>query len=112
MDKRITFSLACMALLPAWCQAQAALDANDPQVRVPATQYRSVFKDTPTGVESEQQDWKKANAEVGQFLRGHIDLLKLEEQNLKPGTPAAPALAPAPPAVRPAQPAASGTHKH
>jgi hypothetical protein len=111
MDKRITFSLACMALLPAWCQAQAALDANDPQVRVPATQYRSVFKDTPTGVESEQQDWKKANAEVGQFLRGHIDLLKLEEQNQKPSMPAPPPSPTASP-VQPAQQPAPGTHKH
>ena len=50
----------------------------NPAAPVPAVLYRSVFADTPTGVETEQADWKKANAEVGQFTRGHIDVLKWE----------------------------------
>jgi hypothetical protein len=41
--------------------------------------YRSVFIDTPTGVETEESDWKRANAEVGQFKRGHMDILRWEE---------------------------------
>lgn len=121
MHKLLIFSFACAATSAAWAQEPAG--ASDPQTRVPATQYRSVFKDTPTGVERETQDWKKANAEVGQFLRGHLDLLKLEEQGqaavaptpLSPGktppaatTPATPAT----PGAPAAQPAAPGAHKH
>lgn len=46
---------------------------------VPPVLYRSVFIDTPTGVETEESDWKRANAEVGQFKRGHMDILRWEE---------------------------------
>jgi hypothetical protein len=73
-----------------------AQDAAQPDAKVPAVQYRSVFKDTPTGVENETTDWKKANREVGQFLRGHVDVLKWEEQQ-------APATKTAPAGVSPAQ---------
>jgi hypothetical protein len=50
----------------------------NPTATVPAVLYRSVFVDTPTGVETEDLDWKKANAEVGQFKRGHVDILQWE----------------------------------
>jgi hypothetical protein len=75
----------------AWAQAPtpAAADPADPAAAVPRVAYRSVFADTPTGVEAERADWKKANAEVGQFRRGHVDLLKWEEERAR--TPAAPA---------------------
>lgn len=60
----------------------------NPAAPVPAVLYRSVFADTPAGVEAEQADWKKANAEVGQFTRGHVDVLKWEathaEKNIAP----------------------------
>ena len=59
--------------------AQSTHAVTNPAAPVPAVLYRSVFVDTPTGVEAEEVDWKKANAEVGQFKRGHIDLLKLEQ---------------------------------
>ena len=52
----------------------------DPVVPVPAVLYRSVFVDTPAGVEREDADWRKANAEVGQFKRGHIDILQWENR--------------------------------
>ncbi len=52
----------------------------DPAAPVPAVLYRSVFVDTPTGVETEEADWKKANAEVGQFRRGHVDILQWENR--------------------------------
>jgi multidrug efflux system outer membrane protein len=45
---------------------------------------------TPPGVEDTVQDWKKSNADVGQFRRGHVDLLKLERDP----PPAAPAACP------------------
>jgi hypothetical protein len=56
-----------------------------PKANVPSVLYRSVFVDTPTGVEAEELDWKKANAEVGQFKRGHVDILQWEaKQKAKP----------------------------
>jgi hypothetical protein len=110
MNKTQIF-IASVLALPTWGFAQPASDIRsdpaEPQTRVPATQYRSVFKDTPMGLEREQQDWKKANAEVGQFLRGHLDLLKLEEQNPKPPMPEGPS-----PVVPTAKPAAAAAHKH
>jgi hypothetical protein len=53
-------------------------DIVNPLAFVPAVRYRSVFKDIPTGAEMDEVDWKKANAEVGQFQRGHIDILRWE----------------------------------
>lgn len=57
-----------------------AEEVTNPAVFVPPVLYRSVFVDTPTGVEAETLDWKRANADVGQFKRGHIDVLKWEEE--------------------------------
>lgn len=56
--------------------AQAA-DADTP---VPPALYRSAWADRPAGVEETRVDWKKANADVGQFRRGHADLLKWEQE--------------------------------
>ena len=57
----------------------------NPTASVPAVLYRSVFVDTPKGVETEEAEWKKANAEVGQFKRGHVDILQWEnKQGAKP----------------------------
>jgi hypothetical protein len=64
---------------------QNAQEVVNPRAGVPAVLYRSVFVDTPTGVETEEVDWKKANAEVGQFKRGHVDILQWEaKQKAKP----------------------------
>ncbi len=85
----VLLAAIALSLTPARAQ-DAASAATSPSVAdatspVPAVQYRSVFADTPTGVEQESVDWKKANAEVGQFRRGHVDILKWEAQQ-----PAAP----------------------
>lgn len=81
----------------AWAQVPtpAPTDPADPTATVPRVAYRSVFADTPTPVETDIADWKKANAEVGQFRRGHVDLLKWEEERAR--------TAPAP---------ATGDHRH
>lgn len=79
-----TIGFCCIS---AWAQNPSAPlpDPSDPTVFVPPVAYRSVFVDTPTGVEQTSADWKRANAEVGQFKRGHIDILKWEaEQANKP----------------------------
>ncbi len=102
--------------VPAICAAQG--DVTDPAAAVPPVVYQSVFADTPQGVEMQTTDWKKANAEVGQFRRGHVDILKWEEAN-PPAKPPnkAPAQAlskPGMPGGAPATPAgaAAGMHKH
>ncbi len=63
-----------------WLATAQVADPSDPAAVVPAVGYRSVFTDTPTGVETENADWKKANTEVGQFRRGHVDILKWEAE--------------------------------
>lgn len=64
--------------------------AANPATPVPAALYRSAFAALPAGVEQASIDWKKANADVGQFKRGHADLLKWEQsQARQPSAPAA-----------------------
>ena len=64
--------------------------AANPATSVPAATYRSIFADLPAGVEPATGDWKKTNADVGQFKRGHADLLKWEQaQGNQPAAPAA-----------------------
>lgn len=64
--------------------------AADPATAVPAVRYSSAFAGLATGVEAASDDWKKANAAVGQFPRGHADLLKWEQaQEAKPAAPSA-----------------------
>lgn len=118
--------------------APATAKVTDPAAAVPPVVYQSVFAGTPTGVEMESADWKKANAEVGQFKRGHVDILKWDEAQTKGPTPskpmaedaAKPVMAPASPPTAPSQspplptspaarstptppaPAAPSVHKH
>jgi hypothetical protein len=93
---------AALACAPSLVLAQGTVTA--PGTSVPPVVYQSVFSDTPTGVEKSALDWTKANAEVGQFKRGHVDILKWEEAQDKDRTPAKPAA--------PAAPAAPGHHSH
>lgn len=104
--------LSCLAALLAAPLMAAAADAADPAAAVPAAAYRSVFDDLPKGVEEEMVDWKKANADVAQFPRGHIDLLKWEEANPGPAPRPQPAAAAAPPAPAAAPPSPARGHQH
>jgi hypothetical protein len=63
--------------------AQTSKDAANPQAATPSVQYRSVFRETSLGVETEKTDWRKANDDVGKFTRGHVDILKQEEMEQK-----------------------------
>lgn len=90
------------AAVAALSLAAVAADPADPSARGVGIPYRSVFDGLPTGVEEDTVDWRKANADVGQFPRGHIDLLKWEEGQA--GAAPARAAAPASPA--------SGAHRH
>ena len=104
------FLLFTTLALPALVAAQASV--TEPAAPVPAVLYRSVFADTPTGVEMESIDWKAANAEVGQFKNGHVDILKWEAAQPQPKSgmampmhhtapPAVPSAAGAPSAIKP-----------
>lgn len=111
-----------IAFAPLGASAQGAV--TDPSAAVPPVVYQSVFNQSPTGVETKSIDWKKANAEVGQFKRGHVDILKWEEAQAKdkPGGKPSMPLEPAPvkaatsPALSvpgsTAAPAAHTPHKH
>lgn len=91
--------LALLALPAAVCvvPAQAApYPPLDPQptnqaasadTPVPAALYRSAFAGVPTGIEQTSVDWRKANADVGQFKRGHADLLKWEQEQARAANP-------------------------
>jgi hypothetical protein len=69
---------------PALRDAAHTLQASDARSPVPALPYRSVFADLPRGVEEGAKDWKAANRAVGQFPRGHIDLLQWEKARSAP----------------------------
>lgn len=94
-------ALLAFLALPAAAIAQAApypqldpkptLQSASADTPVPPALYRSVFADLPSGVEATRVDWKKANADVGQFKRGHADLLKWEQEQAKAaGRPSSP----------------------
>jgi hypothetical protein len=97
--------------------APATESAANPAAQVPPVSYSSVFKETSLGVEKDSVDWRKANNEVGKFLRGHVDILKWEEQENAKVTkePVAQPMtepnsaAPMPDATKPA---AAPAHKH
>ncbi len=63
---------------------QPTLQALNPKSSVPPAVYRSRLADLPRGVEETRLDWRRSNDAVGQFKRGHIDLLRLEQQNAAP----------------------------
>lgn len=79
--KKLRHLGAALLCLPLATFAQTS--ATDPAGSIPAVLYRSVFTDTPKGVETESLDWRAANAEVGQNLRGHMDILKWEAAQAK-----------------------------
>ena len=116
-------SMANAATATATPQAPQPL-ASDPAAHVPAVVYRSVFKETSLGVEKDSENWRKANDDVGKFLRGHVDILKWEalekakaakadmpEPAMPAKTHASPNLS-APDARQVPKPAPAPAHKH
>lgn len=94
---RILFAAVLAGAVTFAAQAQApgsvrldpspTLRASQASTTVPAVVYRSVFADLPQGVEETVLDWKAANAAVGQFKRGHADLLKWEQEQARKTAP-------------------------
>ena len=105
---KFLFSAAVLAAILAPTAAPAeSPGAADPHAPVPRMTYRSVLQDTTTVLAPDTLDWKKANAEVGLFPRGHVDLLKWEERQVQMPAPA-PVPAMPPKAATPPP----GGHKH
>jgi hypothetical protein len=113
MATAIFSSLVSIVFAPTSALAQAAV--TDPGAPVPPVVYQSVFNQSPKGVETKSVDWKKANADVGQFKRGHVDILKWEESQAKDKPMSKPAMpseaSPVKAAPSPAQ-AVPTPHKH
>ncbi len=81
--------------------------AADPRQTVPELAYRSAFAASAAEVSLGSTDWREANVRVGQYKRGHVDILKQElAEPVLPATPATPAT----PAA--SKPAPSGLHPH
>lgn len=92
--------LAWAGLTP-WLALAGPPPIADPAAAVPPARYRSVFADTPTGVEPGATDWVKANADVGEFRNGFVDILRWEQaQKVQPAALPTPAPTAAPPAHR------------
>lgn len=78
---------AACSLWPALALAQPVPgSAADPAALVPEFAYRSALAETPAGVETARDDWRRANAEVGQFQRGHADILQWETRQAAPAS--------------------------
>lgn len=69
--------LAVPALSPAQTAPDSPVAVVDPTTAVPAPAYRSALP--RGGVVQDSIDWKAANAEVGRYTRGHMDILKWEQ---------------------------------
>lgn len=100
-----TVIFSSLTFASANAMAQAAV--TDASASVPPVVYQSVFNQSPTGVETKSVDWKKANAEVGQFKRGHVDILKWDESQAKDKPSGKPAMPPEAASVKPAPPPAA-----
>jgi len=101
----------CALLLHAGAQAQAH-SPDDPAAAVPPAAYRSVFTPASGSLPAEPGDWRRLNAEVGQFRNGHVDIIKWEAGHA-PGTPDASGVpATASPPAPPAPPARGRNHPH
>ena len=75
-----TFQLAVEGKNP-----DRVLDAVKHEIRKYVQRERR--RDLPQGVETTALDWKAANAAVGQFKRGHADLLKWEQEQARRPAP-------------------------
>ena len=106
-----TAIFSSVAFASASAMAQAAV--TGPSATVPPVVYQSVFNQSPIGVETQSVDWKKANADVAQFPRGHVDILKWEKAQIKTKPVAKPVATPAETQAAPTAPAVpSAAHKH
>ncbi len=101
----------CAFALMAGAQAQAPGPA-DPAAAVPPPVYRSAFPATQADPLAAPGDWRRLNAEVGQFENGHVDIIKWEARNAGAARPVAPAPGAAPPPAMGHKPGQGMHHGH
>jgi len=81
MDRHL-LALLFLATAPALTAAQSAPPASggvaDPAAPSIPPVYQSAFGTSPKGVVTDLQSWAEANATVGQFQRGHMDIVRWE----------------------------------
>lgn len=112
--KEIAFFAAVAAVFSGIAAAQPLVGPADPAAAALPPAYSSIFDALAKGVEEGQVDWRKANADVAQFPRGHADYVRWEEQQpgANPAASPAPASSAAPAAAQPpAAPRPQG-HQH
>lgn len=66
---------------------QQAAQAATPDAPVPALTYQSMPAVGTSALVRELDDWKSANATVGQYRRGHHDIVKWERAQAAPPSP-------------------------
>lgn len=89
--KKILYPLGCLwLLLPVIAGAQS----HNAKAAAPRPVYQSAFADLPAfdpeRPTADKKDWRKANEDVAQFPRGHVDILKWEEAQTKKRSAATP----------------------
>jgi len=97
--RRFAFAALVAACVPHFVLAQPL--AADPAALVPLVPYRSAVaspQPVPSSTEVKLPDWVRANADVGQNLRGHMDILKWEAAHTAPVSASQPAADPLSPA--------------
>ena len=82
--KKMLYLFSCLWLvLPVMAGAQS----HNAKAATPRPVYQSAFADLPTfdpeRPTADKKDWRKANEDVTQFPRGHVDILKWEEAQTK-----------------------------
>lgn len=85
-------TLAAPLLAGAQSVPQQAAAAVDPRAVVPPVAYQPMASAGASGLVSDREDWKAANATVGQYPRGHLDVIKWEraQDAARPASPATP----------------------
>lgn len=84
-------ALAVPLLAGAQSVPQQAAAAVSPGVPVPPVPYAPMAPVGASALVSEREDWKAANATVGQYPRGHLDVIKWEkaQEAAPPASPGA-----------------------
>lgn len=79
--------LACSAPALSQTVPQQAAAAVSPEAPVPAVPYHPLQAAGASALVTEGDDWKAANATVGQYPRGHADIVKWEKAQPAPQEP-------------------------
>ncbi len=83
-------ALAASLLANAQTLQQQAAAAAQPDAAAPPVRYVPMAPAGASGLMVEREDWKAANATVGQYRRGHMDIVRWEKAQARNPVPATP----------------------